>query len=401
MVDVVVIGGGAAGMFAAIHALEQGANVVVLEKSNKLLSKVRISGGGRCNVTHRPMSVNELVKNYPRGGKSLKPLFSQWRCEDTMKWFTDRGVPLKIEDDGRVFPVTDNSEDIITALLKSAKDVDIRLKSAVTDIQKIENGFSLTINNDKTISARQVIAASGGSPKRSGLMLWEKLGLPIIDPVPSLFTFNIKHQPLNDLMGLSVQNATIYLPEIKQQFSGPVLITHWGLSGPAVLKLSAFAARELAERQYQYKVRVQWLKDMTHEDVIQSFNPNKTMTNNRPEPIPKRLWRYLLQRADVRTDTAFKDISRKEQNRLAEIILNDTYNAVGKSTYKEEFVTAGGIDLQAINLKTMESKDIPGLYIIGELANIDGITGGFNFQAAWASGRITGLQINLEKEYLI
>lgn len=390
MVDVVVIGGGAAGIFAAIHASERGAKVVVLEKTSKLLSKVRISGGGRCNVTHRPMSVNELVKHYPRGGKSLKHLFNQWRCEDTMAWFTERGVPLKIEDDGRVFPVSDNSEDIITALLKSARNVDIRMKSAVTDIQPNKSGFSITINNDTTIFARRVIAAAGGSPKRSGLQLWEKLGLPIVDPVPSLFTFNIKHAPLNDLMGLSVQEATVYLPEIKQQFSGPVLITHWGLSGPAVLKLSAFAARELAARQYQYNVRVQWIKDITHEEVLQSFNPNKTTTNNRPESIPKRLWHYLMERADVRPDIPFKALSKKEQNRMAEIIINDTYNANGKSTYKEEFVTAGGIALEAINLKTMEARDIPGLYIVGELADIDGITGGFNFQAAWAAGRVAG-----------
>ena len=390
MVDVVVIGGGAAGMFAAIQASERGAKVVVLEKSNKLLSKVRISGGGRCNVTHQPMSVNELVKHYPRGGKSLKHLFNQWRCEDTMAWFTERGVPLKIEDDGRVFPASDNSEDIIAALLKSAHNVDIRMKSAVTDIQHNKNGFSITINNDKTISARRVIAAAGGSPKRSGLQLWEKLGLPIVDPVPSLFTFNIKHAPLNDLMGLSVQDATVYLPEIKQQFSGPVLITHWGLSGPAVLKLSAFAARELANRQYQYKVRVQWIKDITHEEVLQSFNANKTMINNRPESIPKRLWQYLMERADMRPDIPFKALSKKEQNRMAEIIINDTYSANGKSTYKEEFVTAGGIALEAINLKTMEVKEIPGLYIAGELADIDGITGGFNFQAAWATGVIAG-----------
>lgn len=390
MVDVVVIGGGAAGIFAAIHASERGANVVVLEKSNKLLSKVRISGGGRCNVTHRPMSVNELVKHYPRGGKSLKHLFNQWRCEDTMAWFTERGVPLKIEDDGRVFPVSDDSEDIIAALLKNARNVDIQIKSAVTDIQPNKSGFSITINNDTTIFARRVIAAAGGSPKRSGLQLWEKLGLPVVDPVPSLFTFNIKHAPLNDLMGLSVQEATVYLPEIKQQFSGPVLITHWGLSGPAVLKLSAFAARELAARQYQYNVRVQWIKDITHEEVLQSFNPNKTTTNNRPESIPKRLWHYLMERADVRPDIPFKALSKKEQNRMAEIIINDTYNANGKSTYKEEFVTAGGVALEAINLKTMEAKDIPGLYIVGELADIDGITGGFNFQAAWATGLIAG-----------
>ncbi len=396
MVDVVVIGGGAAGMFAAIQASERGAKVVVLEKSNKLLSKVRISGGGRCNVTHQPMSVNELVKHYPRGGKSLKHLFNQWRCEDTMAWFTERGVPLKIEDDGRVFPASDNSEDIIAALLKSAHKVDIRMKSAVTDIQHNKNGFSITINNDKTISARRVIAAAGGSPKRSGLQLWEKLGLPIVDPVPSLFTFNIKHAPLNDLMGLSVQDATVYLPEIKQQFSGPVLITHWGLSGPAVLKLSAFAARELANRQYQYKVRVQWIKDITHEEVLQSFNANKTMINNRPESIPKRLWQYLMERADMRPDIPFKALSKKEQNRMAEIIINDTYSANGKSTYKEEFVTAGGIALEAINLKTMEVKEIPGLYIAGELADIDGITGGFNFQAAWASGRVAGKNLSIK-----
>lgn len=393
MVDVIVIGGGAAGMFAAIHASKSG-KVVLLEKTGKLLSKVRISGGGRCNVTHRPMSVTELVKRYPRGGKSLKPLFNRWRCEDSMKWFTDRGVPLKIEEDGRVFPVSNDSEDIVRALLGAAKHVDIRLKKGVTGIRKEKDVFVVEINNSETILARQVIAASGGSPKHGGLAMWEKLGLPITSPVPSLFTFNIKHSPLNELMGLSVQEATVQLPEFKQQFSGPLLITHWGLSGPAVLKLSAFAARELAARQYQYKVRVKWIKDVTHQEVLQRFNPNKTTTNNRPESIPKRLWNYLIERANVRPNTAFKEQSKKEQNRMAEIIINDTYSAVGKSTFKEEFVTAGGIALEAINLKTMEAKDIPGLYIVGELADIDGITGGFNFQAAWASGVAAGINLN-------
>jgi predicted Rossmann fold flavoprotein len=392
MTDVIVIGGGAAGIFAAIHAAEHGMRVIVLEKTGKLLSKVRISGGGRCNVTHQPLPLSALLKNYPRGGKKLKPLFAQWNSKQTMDWFTARGVDLKIEDDGRVFPVSDNSEDIIQCLLNEAGllKVDIRTGLGITRIVPVKSGFEVHCGKGKIFRSNKVIAATGGSPKLDGLKMWRDMGIEIMLPVPSLFTFNIKHQPLTELMGLSVPEATVYIPALHRQFTGPLLITHWGMSGPAILKLSAFAARELALCNYHFDIRIRWIPVRTHEDIVGKLKGKKLLRTGGMFELPKRLWQYLCTRAKVRLDVEMNILSPKEKNRLAEVLLNDIYQVQGKSTYKEEFVTAGGISLSEINIKTCESKRYPGLFMIGELIDIDGITGGFNFQAAWASGMVAG-----------
>ncbi|MCC5915970.1 MAG: NAD(P)/FAD-dependent oxidoreductase [Cryomorphaceae bacterium] len=390
--DILVIGAGAAGIFAAIHAGEKGKQVIVLEKSQKTLSKVRISGGGRCNLTHRPMPLSDWVKNYPRGGKKLKQVFKFWDSADTMDWFTSRGVSLKIEDDGRVFPVSDYSGDVANALLLAAKTAGVTILTGqgVEKIEPNDRGFEVRVNGDNVFYARSVIVATGGSPTMRGMEIWKSLGLKCIPPVPSLFTFNIPERELNKLMGLSVNPAKVYLPEHNMDFTGPVLITHWGLSGPAVLKLSAFAARLLAGCNYKFVVRVQWVADQTQAQIFQTLEGNMQLGNFNKFALPQRLWLYLCARAGVSTDKRVTELSGKDKNKLAEILLNDRYQAIGKSTFKEEFVTAGGIDLGEIDLRDFSAKKIPGLHFVGEVLDIDGITGGFNFQAAWAAGKLAG-----------
>ncbi len=338
MTKTVVIGGGAAGFFAAIKALEQGP-VVILEKSQRVLSKVKISGGGRCNVTHHCFDPKELITHYPRGAKELLGPFHRFGPQDTVDWFSKRGVELKTEKDGRMFPVTDSSETIIKTLMEGAQRAELIRGAHVTGI-----GPDLTVylRKGESIKADRIILATGGT--REGHRIAASLGHTVVEPVPSLFTFNVPTSPLLDLSGISVPNATVCLPEFKLAYSGPLLITHWGFSGPAILKLSAFGSRHLHACGYNTTLEIDWGE----------------------EPLPKRLRKALSDH----------DIHR------------DCYQIEGKTTYKAEFVTSGGIKLSEVNFKTMESKRVPGLHFAGEILDIDGITGGFNFQAAWTTASI-------------
>ncbi len=397
---IVVIGGGAAGFFAAIHAASGSKNeVILLEKSSKLLQKVKVSGGGRCNVTHACFDIKQLCQSYPRGDKQLRSAFSRFMTTDTIKWFEDRKVKLKTEADGRMFPVSDNSETIIDCLLKEAKKnkVTIELESEVKNIiTSFHGGFEIVLKDGRTIECDKVIVATGGSPKEEGLSWLKALGHEIIEPVPSLFTFNIPNNPLTELMGLSVDPARVKIPEIKLEYSGPVLITHWGLSGPAVLKLSSFGARKLADREYDFTIQVNWLNDKKEEALrqelfnIKAANPAKQVGNLLPFKLPARLTTFLIEKSGMKEDKRWADISKEEINKLAQHVLYDTYHIKDKTTFKEEFVTCGGVSLNDIDFKSMQSKKVKGLHFAGEVLDIDGITGGFNFQAAWTTGFIAG-----------
>lgn len=400
-VKVVVIGGGAAGFFAAIHSAQSNpsAEVILLEKSNKLLSKVKISGGGRCNVTHACFDLKQLSLSYPRGEKQLKSAFSRFMTKDTVEWFESKGVKLKTEDDGRMFPVSDDSQTIIDCLMKEAKinKVEIRLESEVKNVKNnFYGGFELLLGNGQTIEADKVIVSTGGSPKEEGLNWIKQLGHTIEEPVPSLFTFNIDDKNLTELTGISMNPAKIKIVDSKYEFNGPVLITHWGLSGPAVLKLSSYAARYLAEKNYDVQVQVSWLNDKK-EDVarmelmnLKAANPSKHINHFFPYVLPKRLLDYLFRKAGIENKNTWAEISKDDLNKLINCLLYDTYTVSGKTTFKDEFVTCGGIHLDDVNFKNMESKRIKGLYFAGEVLDIDGITGGFNFQAAWTTGFIAG-----------
>lgn len=393
--DLAVIGGGAAGFFAAVNAARKhkGLRVVVLEKTDKLLAKVRISGGGRCNVTHACFDPRELVKFYPRGQKELAQLFARFCSGDTVEWFESRGVKLKAEADGRMFPVSDNSESIIDCLLEDAKryGVEIRLKSGVNQLQARDKGFVLQLDSGE-LRASKVLVASGGHPKLEAYSWLADLGHRIVPPVPSLFTFNLPGNAIVKLMGVSVNKARIKLPDFKQEQTGPLLITHWGLSGPAVIKLSAMAARELAAAAYSYRVVVNWLPE---EDVdslrtlleeYRKYAPTAKVVNRLEVELPQRLKEWQLERAGFGADQRWQDSSNKQINRLIELLTNDQYAASGKTTFKEEFVTSGGVDRRDIDFRTMESRAVPGLYFAGEVIDIDALTGGFNFQAAWSAG---------------
>lgn len=399
-VKIAVIGGGAAGFFAAIHSASANkeAEVVLLEKTSKLLSKVKISGGGRCNVTHACFEIKPLSQAYPRGEKELKSVFTRFTTTDTISWFESRGVKLKTEEDGRMFPKSDDSQTIIDCLLKEAKKHKVKIETE-SDVKSIKpvfaGGFELNVNGE-TRQYDRVIVATGGSPKASGLEWVKQLGHGIEEPVPSLFTFNIEDNQLHELSGISVSPVKVKILESKYEFNGPVLITHWGLSGPAVLKLSAFAARFLAEKEYDFQVQVNWLNEKK-EDVarlelmnLKAANPNKFVSNLFPYALPKRLLKYLFEKAAIDENKNWAEVSKEQVNRLINCLLYDTYTVKGKTMYKEEFVTCGGISLADINFKTMESKRIKGLYFAGEILDIDGITGGFNFQAAWSTGFIAG-----------
>ncbi len=397
-VGIVVIGGGAAGFFAAIHAAERTKRaVVILEQSGKLLSKVKISGGGRCNVTHACYHPSQLVKHYPRGGKKLYKPFQAWATQDTIDWFESRGVSIKTEPDGRMFPTTDDAQTVIDTLVEAAKErgCTIRTKSRVEAIKPNDEGYQLTLNGGETLYTEQVVVASGGSPNDKGYKWLEYLGLPVVKPFPSLFTFNVPDSGLTHLQGLSVQRGWVQLAGTKHWQEGPVLITHWGFSGPAVIKLSAFAAEYLNKQAYQFPFLINWAGKKP-ETVLEELkmlihaHPKKLVKSNSQFAIPKRLWAAFCDKAGIDAQTRFGDLSKNKRNGLMETLVRDPYYAKGKSTYKEEFVTAGGVDLKAVNLETFEAKQYPGLYLTGEVLNVDGVTGGFNFQHAWTSGYIAG-----------
>lgn len=398
LIDVAVIGGGAAGFFAAIHAKTASNRVVIFEKSNKFLSKVKISGGGRCNVTNATFDIDELAKNYPRGEKQLRKAFHQFNAKSTIDWFESRGVMLKTYPDNCIFPLANDSQVIIDCFLKEVSDKKIELKSqsSIQSIEKQDNCFVITSNNESVI-AKKVIVTIGGQPKISGLSWLENIGLTIIHPVPSLFTFNMPKNPICELMGNVVEKTTVKIEGTKLVGRGPLLITHWGMSGPAILQLSAWGARILEEKKYQFAVFVNWL-DMCKENELRDFlekqkkeQGEKYLRNANPFPITNKIWTFLLNKYELPENIRWKDLEKKSINKLVTALLFDRYTVSGKTTFKEEFVTAGGVSLSEIDFSTMESKKVRGLYFAGEVLDIDGITGGFNFQAAWTTGYIAGI----------
>ena len=393
---IAVIGGGAAGFMAAITAKESKpeASVTIFEKTDKVLAKVKVSGGGRCNVTNATFSIAQLIKNYPRGGKQLKKPFNLFNTNHTVNWFESRGVPLKTEADNRMFPKSNSSQTIVNLLLNTAENLNIRVsyKSKVSAIIPSNNGINLSINGENMFFEK-VIIASGGSPKTSGLDWLTKLGYAIVKPVPSLFTFNMPKNPITALMGLSVPNVITSIKGSKLKQNGPLLITHWGMSGPAILKLSAWGAQDLAKLNYNFIVQINWL-GINEEELRSQFVgltiSRKLMHKHNPLEIPKRLWHFMLNKLEIAESQVWNELAKKNKNRLINMLINDEFEVKGKTTFKEEFVSCGGIDLSEINMQTMESKRHKGIYFAGELLNIDGVTGGFNFQAAWTSGYLAG-----------
>ena len=393
--NIAVIGGGASGFMAAITAKETNisSNVTIFEKTDKLLAKVKISGGGRCNVTNATYSLSKLIKSYPRGGKKLKKSFNIFNTKNTVTWFESKGVKLKTEEDNRIFPLSNNSESIVNILISTAEELAIRisLKSKVNKIQITKQGFILNINKEK-LFFEKIIIASGGSAKSSGFEWISSLGYKIINPVPSLFTFNMPKNPITKLMGLSVSDVTVSIKGSSLKQTGPLLITHWGMSGPAILKLSSWGARDLADLNYDFTVQVNWLtlnEEIVREKIMK-ISSNKKIYNHNPFIIPKRLWLFILEKLEIPEDKIWRELSKKNKNRLINTLINDEYEIKGKTTFKEEFVSCGGISLSEVNMLTMESKRHNGLYFAGELLDIDGVTGGFNFQAAWTTGYLAG-----------
>jgi predicted Rossmann fold flavoprotein len=402
----VVIGGGAAGFFCAINAAIKNPdlNIILLEKTGKLLSKVKISGGGRCNVTHACFSISEMAKKYPRGEKFVKKTFHQFFTTDTINWFEARGVTLKAEADGRMFPDTDSSQTIIDCLLREANkhQIEIRMNADVKSVRQDEEQFLIRLANEKFILADYVTIACGGYPKSSMFDWLITLGHTIEEPVPSLFTFNIPKHPIVELMGISVKEAQVKINGTKLKETGPLLITHWGLSGPAILRLSAWGARELQQRDWHFTIQVNWLPEFNEETIREEvLTYRKTLAtqkvvNKNPFGLPGRLWEFLVLQSGITEDIRWAEIPAKEQNKLIKHLCAYELEVKGKTTYKEEFVTAGGILLSEIDAQTMMSRKIPNLFFAGEILNVDGITGGFNFQNAWTTGYIAAQNLPVQ-----
>lgn len=393
---IIVVGGGAAGFFAAIRCAELNprAQVSILERGKSVLEKVRISGGGRCNVTHACWTPTELIKHYPRGAKELLGPFHRFACGDTVDWFEKRGVPLKIEADGRIFPTSDDSQTIIGCLRHSALNAGVEVLTSVrVDGIFFENNNWKILTEERILIADKILIASGSNTR-----VWEMLqalGHSIVAPVPSLFTFNIKDERIQGLAGISVPTALVQIEKSKLEAKGPLLITHWGLSGPAILKLSAWGARELADLNYHFSILVNWVnqkEEVVFEDLshIKTSDPKKQVHANPPFGLTSRLWKSLLHSALIPEEKKWADLSKKELQKICQQLCACSLSVNGKSTFKEEFVTAGGVELKEVNFKTFESKLFPGLFFAGEVLNIDAITGGFNFQAAWTGGWIAG-----------
>lgn len=398
---IVIIGGGAAGFFAGLRCKEvhPKASVIVLEKGLQFLAKVKVSGGGRCNVTHNCHELAKLLQYYPRGGKFLREPLQRFMPQDMIAWLQARGVSVKAEEDGRMFPITDDSQTIIDCFLEEARRLGVQtyLRTGVQQLEVLPTGgFRVHTNLPTPLEADRVIVATGGSPKLSGLEWLQALGLEVVEPVPSLFTFNFPKNPITALAGVSVPDVRVRLVGTKLEQRGAVLVTHWGLSGPASLKLSAWGARELASLQYQYQIAVSWLPTYKEDDLraclLEQKNTSKKQISNTPLDLPKRLWHFLIDKAGIDLDSAWHALRNQELNKLASLLCYDVYEANGKTTHKDEFVTSGGVALSEINPKTMESKKIPNLFFAGEVLDIDGVTGGFNFQSAWATGYLAGSQ---------
>lgn len=398
----VVIGGGAAGFFCALNAARMNSDlqVVLLEKSSKLLSKVKISGGGRCNVTHALFDIAEMSKRYPRGQNFVKKTFHQFFTTDTIKWFEERGVQLKAEKDGRMFPITDSSQTIIDCLMKEANryGIEIRMNAEVKEIHTGPE-FILVLANGQELRAHSVCVACGGYPKLSMFQWLQDLGHRIDAPVPSLFTFNLPQHPIRALMGVSIEKVRVKIEGSKLVEEGPVLITHWGLSGPAVLRLSAWGARELAVQNYSFNVHLNWLPHYNEQSLKEAFQQFRTslstkkVLNHNFGQLPNRLWQFMLEQSGVKEEVRFADLPSKSENVLIKNLVDYVVDVKGKTTFKEEFVTAGGVHLSEVDANTMMSKKHPNLFFAGEILDVDGITGGFNFQHAWTSGWIAAKTI--------
>jgi predicted Rossmann fold flavoprotein len=403
MFDLIVIGGGAAGFFGAINcgAKNPKLKILLLEKSSKLLSKVKISGGGRCNVTHRCFEPTPLSGHYPRGQKELKKMFRVFHAQDTVDWFAARGIRLKSEEDGRMFPITDDSQTIIDCFLEESSKlgIQIELNCGAERIERNAKGFE--VHTSKNVyQAAKVLVAIGGHPQKSAYQWIENLGHTIDPLIPSLFTFNDSEKKFRDLMGISVATAEVKIAGTKFSECGPVLITHWGLSGPAVIKLSAWAAEYLNKQNYTFQVLVNWTGHLSEEELRTLFQAHKM---NRPKQkvfsnpffgLSQRLWQRLAELAEIDSSKIWGETSNKDINRLIEWLARSSFKIKGKTTFKEEFVTCGGVPLTEINLDTMESRLVPGLYFAGEVLNIDGETGGFNFQGAWTTSYLAALSIS-------
>lgn len=399
----VVIGGGAAGFFCAVNAarMHQSLQVTILEKTSKILSKVKVSGGGRCNVTHALFDIVEMSKRYPRGQNFVKKTFHQFFTTDTIKWFEERGVKLKAEKDGRMFPVSDSSQTIIDCLLKEANKygVEIRMMSEVKSLKSEQEKFTIELSDQGHLTADLVCIASGGYPKASMFDWLKAIGHTFSEPVPSLFTFNLPKHPITALMGVSMDKVKVKIEGTKLMEEGPVLITHWGLSGPAILRLSAWGARELKKMNYEFRIHITWLpgyNEQSLKDVFQQLRRSNAAKKilNHTFGLPHRLWQFLLEQSGINDELRFADLPSKMENSLIKNLVDYSVDVNGKTTFKEEFVTAGGINLSEVDANTMMSKKQQNLFFAGEVLDVDGITGGFNFQHAWTSSWIAAKHIS-------
>jgi predicted Rossmann fold flavoprotein len=400
----IVAGGGAAGFFCAVNAarMNPALEVIIIEKTNKLLSKVKVSGGGRCNVTHACFSIGEMIKKYPRGADFLKKAFHHFFTTDTIKWFKERGVELKTEADGRMFPATNSSQTIIDTLVKEANKygVQILMNAEVKALATEQSQFKIKLADNRILNADFICIASGGYPKSTQFEWIKNCGHIIEAPVPSLFTFNMPGNAITSLMGITVDNVAVKIAGTKFLEQGPLLITHWGMSGPAILKLSAWGARDLKTKNYEFKITVNWIPEFnenTLREKMQQFRfsmASQKISNRNPFNLPTRLWEYLMNQSDIAVDTRWADLPAKEQNKLIKNLCVQEFEIKGKTTFKEEFVTSGGIQLNEIDYNTMQSKKMPGLFFAGEVINVDAVTGGFNFQNAWTTGWIAAKAVS-------
>jgi predicted Rossmann fold flavoprotein len=404
--DLIVVGGGAAGFFGAIQSAEMHPQlkVLILEKTSKLLSKVRVSGGGRCNVTHHCFNPIKLSHHYPRGEKWLRPAFKQYDAEKTVAWFAARGVQLKVEADGRMFPTTDNSDTIIDCFTREAARLNVTIKTGMPVVSiKPSGNFFVVETEPENFQCEKVLVAMGGSPKREAYQWLRDLGHTIQEPIPSLFTFNDSAKHFADLMGIAVPNAEVKIAGSKFIQKGPLLITHWGLSGPAVIKLSSWAAEYLHGLHYNFTALVSWIGESNEENIraflqLQKIERSKQKIYGNPLwELPQRLWTRLCEMAEIQEGKIWAETSQKNLNRLLENIIRCPFNIRGKTTFKEEFVTCGGVDLSEVDWQTMESKKVNGLFFAGEVLNIDGETGGFNFQSAWTTAFIAARSMQERK----